>query len=165
MKISSIHRILLPAAALAAVLSSPAAAQLPAQKKATVRRLFMEVANQGKYDVVDSIVAPNFVLHGNPPDPSVVGSGPQIVKQNIASLRKAFPDIMFTIQQMIVQGDMVAVRWTFTGTNTGPFGDQPATNKKATIAGMHFFRFANGKIVESWSVFDMMSLARELERQ
>lgn len=139
-------------------------AQTPAQNrdKAVVRRLFDEVANRGRLDVADVIFSPRFVLHGNPPDAGNAGTGPDVEKEHIRSLRTAFPDIKFTILDMVANQGKVAVRWTFEGTNTGQLEGTPPTNKHVSVAGMHFFRLVNGKIDESWAVADWAGMLRQL---
>jgi len=74
----------------------------------------------------------------------------------------AFPDIHLTIDDMIAEGDKVAMRITWTGTHKGEFMGIPPTNKKITIRAIFIERFAGGKIVEEWGMYDTLSLMQQL---
>ena len=86
------------------------------ENKAIVRRIFEEVWNQGKLDVIDDIYAADFVDH-MPGSPDI--HGPEGFKQFVNMYRTAFPDIKFTIEDQIAEGDKVVNRFTFTGTHKG----------------------------------------------
>ncbi|HWJ32200.1 MAG TPA: ester cyclase, partial [Gaiellaceae bacterium] len=76
--------------------------------------------------------------------------------------RDAFPDLRLTAEQTIAQGDHVAVRWTARGTHQGELFGIPATGKEAIVTGISFDRWANGKIVESWTNWDTLGLLQQL---
>ncbi|HYM21425.1 MAG TPA: ester cyclase [Candidatus Kapabacteria bacterium] len=90
--------------------------------------------------------------------------GLQGVKDMAAMLKASFPDMKSTIQDMRVDGDILTARFTVTGTNTGPMmHGMPATNKKMTdVMGIDQLRWSNGKFVEHWGVFDVMSMMNQL---
>ena len=75
---------------------------------------------------------------------------------------ESFPDGQTRTEDLIAEGDKVVERYTFTGTNTGPFMGSPATGKKVQIESMSIYRFANGKIVEHWGENDSMGLMAQL---
>ncbi len=75
--------------------------------------------------------------------------------------RKALPDMSITVNQMIAEGDRVAVYWTASGTNTQAGMRFPATGKKIRISGMTLFRYKDGKIREEWGVWDELSALRQ----
>jgi steroid delta-isomerase-like uncharacterized protein len=75
--------------------------------------------------------------------------------------RAALPDMRVKVNQMVAERDLVSVFWTATGTNTHAGMGFPATGKRITINGMTLFRLRDGKIVEEWSVFDMLSAMRQ----
>ena len=75
---------------------------------------------------------------------------------------RAFPDIKVDILDVFEAGDRVAARWTFSGTNTGPLGEMPATNKTVTVQSMIISRVRDGKLAESWVVDDAMGMMQQL---
>jgi predicted ester cyclase len=84
------------------------------------------------------------------------------LKQHIKLFESAFPRYKLIIEDMIAEGDKVAVRATFWGIHRGEFmGIQP-TSKEVTISGMLIYRIANGKIVEYWMNFDNLRLMEQL---
>jgi steroid delta-isomerase-like uncharacterized protein len=136
-----------------------------ADNAAIVRRGFEEVWNQGKLNVVDEINAPDFIGHneGRPDD-----HGLAEFKRFVADTRTAFPDLHFTINELIVQGDSVAAGTTVTGTHTGPLvgrGDMPSippTSKSVSLMVSVLFHLRDGKIAETWAVVDNLSLLQQL---
>lgn len=84
------------------------------------------------------------------------------LKQNIELFESAFPRYKLIIEDMIAEGDKVAVRATFQGSHKGELmGIQP-TSKEVTISGMQFYRIANGQVVEHWMNFDVLGLMEKL---
>jgi len=129
------------------------------ENKALVRRVIEEVRHQGKLDVVDEVYATNFVPHlvGNPDIRDIEG-----FKQLVTTLRTAFPDGHFTIDDIIAEGDKVVTRWTFTGTHKGELMGIPPTDKQATVTGIDIIRIASGKIVEGWTNMDTLGFMQQL---
>ena len=72
------------------------------------------------------------------------------------------PDLRFTLENIIIEGDLAAFQWTMSGTNTGPYLGRPASGNAVTIAGMNMERLVNGKIVEHWSYPDKLALMQQL---
>jgi len=127
--------------------------------KAVVRRVFDEVFNQGKLEVVEEIYAADYVDHSAPPGfPPGLGS----LKQSVALFRTAFPDLKITIEDMLAEGDKVAVRLTYHGTHLGEFMGIPPTGKSLSEAGIAVDLLKDGKIVEHWVLRDDMSLMQQL---
>jgi len=129
-----------------------------ADNKALARRYVEEIVNQNKPEVADEIIAPEYVYHGRGPE----GTGPEVVKAFVAMYRVAFPDIKLTIEDLIAEGDRVAVRLSVTGTNTGPLGDTPPTGKPANLTAIFILRVAEGKVVEEWEVVDELGMMEQL---
>lgn len=130
------------------------------QNIAISRRGFEEAFNQGKLEVADEIIAEGAVNH-DPADPEE-SVGPAGFKSQIELYRTAFPDLKFTIEDVIADGDMVVIRWTSSGTHKGELMGLAPTNKVATSAGISIDKIADGKIVESWNNWDTLGLMRQL---
>lgn len=123
-------------------------------------RFYEEVWNQGNYAFVDEVTAGDYVYHELTDEIFV---GVESVKRNVAMVREAFPDIHFTIEDQIAEGDRVVTRWTARGTHVGPFERIPPTGKKAIVAGISISRMTNGKFVEGWTSLDRLGLLQQLD--
>jgi predicted ester cyclase len=130
------------------------------QNKAIARRIGLEVFGQGRLQVVDEIVAPDFIEHGELPPG--IPTGREGLKAMASAMRKGFPDVTFTIDREIAEGDFVAIHLTVTGTNKGEMFGMPATGKYAKWTEAHFVKLVNGKLTEHWGVADMLSAFRQL---
>jgi steroid delta-isomerase-like uncharacterized protein len=130
------------------------------QNKAAARRIAEEFFAGGRFEVADELVNASFVGHDIAmPEPI---SGPDGLKQLARGYRDAFPDLNIRIEEQIAEGDMVATRWTATGTHKGElFGISP-TGKQATVGGMTLDRFSGGKMGESWVYWDTLGLMQQL---
>jgi steroid delta-isomerase-like uncharacterized protein len=131
---------------------------LMADNKAIARR-FMEGFNSDNLGAVEEWVAPNFTNHdpGTPPLPP----GPEGYRLLIKGYRTAFPDLKMTADDVIGEGDKVAVRWTARGTNTGPLGDMPASGKPATVTGISILTLAGGKVAEQRTNWDTLGMLQQ----
>ena len=125
-----------------------------------VTRYFEEVWNQGRLDVIDELVAPNYVNHS--PGTSNPAPGPVGLKPIVAALREGMPDVKFVIQDMVVTPNKVAVRVVMTGTQTGNFFGIPATGRRVSVNQFQIEHIENGKIVEHWRQTDDLGLMRQL---
>ena len=128
--------------------------------KAIGRRIPVEVFGQGRYEVVDEIVAPDSVDHGTPPPG--MPSGREGLKAIARAMRAAFPDLKNTVDLQVAEGDLVAGKITYTGTMKGDLFGMKATGKQATWTESHFVRVKNGKVIEHWGDIDQLSMLRQL---
>ncbi|MFC1792679.1 ester cyclase [Planctomycetota bacterium] len=127
--------------------------------KDSYRRINQEAWSQGQLAVVDEFVAPDYVYH----DPALGDiTGPEGLKQTIMMYRTAYPDLQFTIDDVIAEDDLVALRWSAAGTHQGELMGIPATGLETTAVGINIARFVEGKIVEEWSSWDVMGLMQQL---
>ena len=124
------------------------------QNKELVRR-FVAGLNEGNLEVFDELLAPDFVDHTPSPGVSPTREG---WKSAFPMERAAFPDLHFTIEDLIAEGDKVVVRAKVVGTHQREFMSMPATGKKVTILNVTIFGIAGGKIVERWTVFDALGM-------
>jgi steroid delta-isomerase-like uncharacterized protein len=116
--------------------------------------------NRGDIAVADETFSPECVIHiTGSPDPNLSLDG---FKQMVSGLLAAFPDLHFTIEDQIVAGDKVSTRWSADGTNTGPFGDVPATGRRVHVDGLILDRLENGRVIERWEQWDQMAMMRQL---
>jgi steroid delta-isomerase-like uncharacterized protein len=129
--------------------------------KALSRRFLEEVFNNGKLNVLDEIIAKDHVTTGPGTLPGLP-TGPEGQKQLVTVYRNAFPDVHFTVDEQIAEGDKVVTRWTGHGTHQGELLGIPATGKSSTVTGIAVDRIANGKIAESWGIFDQFGMMQQL---
>jgi steroid delta-isomerase-like uncharacterized protein len=128
------------------------------QNKQLMRRAVEELWNQRRFDVLHDYVASDFVIHS----PREDIHGREGAKQLFSTLYQAFPDLHFTIEDQIADGDSVVTRWTATGTHNGEFQGIAPTNKPVRMTGTDIDRIANGKVVECWSTTDDLGLLQQL---
>lgn len=129
-----------------------------AQNKAIITRL--DAIWDGDEEIVDELVAADFRNH-NPIVPDAP-PGPEGFKQNVAAIRTAFPDISFTTEDMIAEGDRVVIRAIGRGTHEGELLGIEPTGREVTIDIIVIFRLADGQLVERWAQTDTMGMLRQL---
>ena len=129
--------------------------------KTVSRRFFEEVFSKGKLTVADEIIVKDQVNSG-PANPPGLQPGLEGTKQLVTMYRNAFPDVHFTIDEQIAEGDKVMTRWTAHGTHQGELAGIPATGKSSTVTGIVVDRLVNGKIAESWGIFDEFGMMQQL---
>ena len=131
------------------------------QNKKLIERLFTEVMNGKNVELIDEIVAPSFSNHGIPN----AKPGPSGFKEVVQQFITGFPDIQITIQQLVADGDTVATRGYWTGTNNGAFMGAPATGKQVRVDYIDWWKVENGKCAENWVQMDMPALMAQLGLQ
>lgn len=125
-----------------------------------IRRYFDEVWNLGKLEVLDEIMDLSYINHSpGMPDPV---PGPEGLKPIIAGMRQAFPNLHFSIENIIVTEEQVAIHCTMRGTHTGNLFGLAATGKKVIVNQMQIERIQNGKIIEHWRQSDDLGLMKQL---
>jgi steroid delta-isomerase-like uncharacterized protein len=126
--------------------------------KALVRRFF-EAFNAGDLDSTVAVFAPNAVVHNSgAPDPLNLGG----FRQLAAAFLAAFPGGQHSIDDMIGEGDTVVTRITYRGTHTGDLMGLPPTGKHVAVSAMTIDKIVGGKIVETWRLFDQLSMMQQL---
>jgi steroid delta-isomerase-like uncharacterized protein len=130
------------------------------ENKMLERRAIEEIWNRGNYDLVDEIIASDYLGHSS--NPATETHGPEGVKQFYMALRSAFPDIRFAIEDQVAEGDKVATRWTARATHNGEFQGIPPTGNRGELTGITIDRIAGGKIVECWTEIDDLRLLQQL---
>ena len=130
--------------------------------KATLRRM-LDHLSAGNMDGFVNELGPNYVRHCQAMPPELLEiRGAQAMRDWLLSNKATFPDYREDIEMMVGEGEFLAWRSTGTGTQTGPMGPFPATGKrmKVVIIGMH--RFEQGRIVETWTSWDNLSVFVQL---
>ncbi|HSA93299.1 MAG TPA: ester cyclase [Terriglobales bacterium] len=127
--------------------------------KKLARRFIEEALNKGDFRVIDEVVSKDYIYR----EPTLGESkGPEGCKQLLTSFRTAFPDVACTIVDQIAEGDRLVTRWTARGTHRGELLGIAPTNKPVTLTGVVISRFAQGKLVEDFEIFDALGLMRQL---
>jgi len=127
--------------------------------KKLVERLPLEVFNQGKYELIDQLIASDFVEHFVQPGFAPTREG---FKQTAVALKSAFPDLHYVIEDTIEDGDRIVHRATASGTMKGEFMGMPATGKRAYWTEIHISRVVNDRIVEHWALADQLGMLVQL---
>lgn len=130
------------------------------QNKVTARRLVEEGFNKKNLKLLDEIFAKDAISH-DPSQPNL-GRGPQGARESMEPYTTAFPDARLVIEREIAEGDYVVQYLRTSGTHTGPLGNIPATGKKTNVTGVIISKFQDGKVVETWSLWDQLTLMQQL---
>ena len=132
----------------------------PQDPESVYRRIVDEVINGGNVATLDDLASPDFVEHEELPPG--IPKNREGVKQFFSLLHTAFPDTTATIENLVVQGDMVAARIVVTGTHRGDFAGIPPTGKQVSIQVFDLVRVIDGKMTEHWGLSDQFSLLQQL---
>lgn len=162
MKVLGMKALMLTALAALIPAASAEAQSNVEQNKQTARRWSEELWSRGNLAVADEIIAKDYVRH-DPGDP-FPATGPEDVKRIVGMLRSMLPDFHIEVEAMIAEGDYVVSRYTATATDTVGYMGMPPTNKAIRTAAIQIFRFADGKIVESWAARDDLGTLKQLGR-
>lgn len=124
-------------------------------------REFTEAANAADWDGLAEIVAEDFTRH------SAATAGPAVTSRDeFIELQKtfliSFPDQHVRLEQLVAEGDLVAAMATYTGTQSGPMGDFPATGKTVQAPFLAMFRIESGRIAELWVEWDNVAMLSQL---
>ena len=125
--------------------------------KALVRRFYGESVHTPA--LLDELLAPTYILH-LPGSPPLAGIEP--AKQLMVAYTSGFPDLQLTTEDIVAEGDRVAIRNIWRGTHQGVFQGIPPTGKHVTFTGTDIFRFVGGKIAEQWADLDALGLLQQL---
>jgi len=122
------------------------------------KKLFEEVWNKGNLNVVDDLIALDYVIHMGNKDLVGIDNYKNFVK----IYRNAFPDIYYTVNDLIAEDDKVVERWSAQGTHKGELLGIPPTNKKLKVTGIDIVRIKEGKMVERWAEYDFQGMMEQL---
>ena len=126
------------------------------ENKEIQRRILIEVHSPGKLDLVDELYDKDFI---GLPD---MTKGTENVKKFISNLLNTFPDIKFTIEEQIAEGDKVFAQWSITGTHKGEFMGVTPTGKPISVSGVTVYKIVNGKAVQAWGMIDNLGILQQI---
>ncbi len=133
---------------------------MSAQENKDVVRRFWGVWEQGNIDLVDELLAPDYVNHS----PGIPGqpAGPEGVKAVVSMFQNGMPDLRVIVEDMIAEDDKVAVRYTLEGTHEGELFGIPPTGRRLSIKSITVERVSEGKIREHWRITDSLDMMQQL---
>ena len=132
------------------------------ENKEKARRMLEEAFGQGKLEVVDEVLDPDFVCYDPNSESGAVG-GADTIKQEIEWFRNAIPDLTYTVDDQVAEGEKVVSRYTATGTHQGEFFGVTPTGKRIEMSGIQIDRFDdNGRMVEEWPEYDLLGAMKQM---
>ena len=131
-----------------------------AAPKEIVAAYIERVWNCGELAAIDELVAPDYLAHDAIDAEPVRGR--EGLRRAITRYRSAFPDLANTIHAQIAEGDLVAVRWSSTGTHLGDSFGLAATGRRRDVTGVTIIRLSDGLVAEEWHSWDALGLLRQL---
>jgi steroid delta-isomerase-like uncharacterized protein len=133
----------------------------PHANKELVIRFYEEVWASGNTDFAREVFAENYIRHDLRPTQAEPGAGGQA--KIAAHFREAFPDLRWNVDLVLAEDDLVAARWTASGTQTGQWAGAAPSGKSVEFSGVNIFRFGDdGKVIEIWNHRDDLGLLEQL---
>lgn len=131
----------------------------PDARRKAITETWAAAWDHGDVDALDTLLSPDYRRHGGGSD---TGQDLATFKASIVTTRQAFPDLVTTIDEVVVEGDRAAVRWHTTGRHDGPFLGVPPTHRQVEVGGATFARFEGDRIVEEQVTWDPRALLTAL---
>jgi predicted ester cyclase len=132
------------------------------ENKEKARRFMEEAFGGGKLEVVDEVLDADFVCY-DPNSEAGEVRGAETMKQEIEWFRSAVPDLTYTVEDQVAEGDQVVTRWKATGTHQGEFFGVTPTGNRIEMSGIQIDRFdENGKMVEEWPEYDLLGAMKQM---
>jgi steroid delta-isomerase-like uncharacterized protein len=131
-----------------------------AEENKDIVRRFWGVWEEGNIDLVDELLAPDYINHSpaTPDQPT----DPEGVKAVVGMFRSGMPDLRVVVEDMIAEGDKVAVRYTLEGTHEGELFGVPPTGQRLSIKSISIEQVSDGKIREHWRITDTLDMMQQL---
>jgi predicted ester cyclase len=126
-----------------------------AENKERIRALYEDCINPGRLDMLDELIAPDFIG----PKGEL---GPREFRASIDTVRMGFPGVRFEIEDLFGEGDKVAVRWTFHARHGGHFAGLPPSGTRVSQAGHVIYQLRDGQIVRAWLQVDRLGVLQQI---
>jgi steroid delta-isomerase-like uncharacterized protein len=123
-------------------------------------RRFTDFINSSDPNLAPELVSPDAIFHA--PGVAAPLSGPDGYLELLAMLRSAFSDVRWVLEEAVAEGDMIAARFSMSGTNDGSSMGAPPTGRAFQATSMGFYKLADGKIVEERGLPDMLSILQQI---
>ena len=133
---------------------------MSAETNKLVMGRFTDFINTASEKLADELISPDAIFHV--PGRSEPVRGPAGYLAILGMMREGFPDIQWTLEEMIAEGDKVAARFTMRGTHRGTFFGVPPTGKPIVVQAMNFYRLSGGQFVEERGQPDLLSLLQQI---
>ena len=132
------------------------------ENKEKMRRVLEEAFGQGKVEVIDEVLRSDFVCY-DPNSEAGEVRGADTIKGEIEYFRNAVPDLTYTVEDQVAEGDKVVSRYTVRGTHQGEFFGVPGSGKRIEMTGINIDRFdESGKLVEEWPEYDLLGAMQQM---
>lgn len=128
--------------------------------RTAIQRYFDLLFNQGRTELIDELLHPDYVNHS--PGSPELPRGRDGVRIVVEALRRGFPDLHYTIEELVVADDAVTARTTLRGTHLGEFFGMAPTGRKVCVGQMTIERFQDGKIIAHHRLTDDLTMLRQL---
>ncbi|MFD8159373.1 flavin reductase [Streptomyces malaysiensis] len=128
-------------------------------RTARIRSTWQAVWDRGQVDALDQLLGPAYVRRRGP---AAAPQDREQFKESIRAVRRAFPDLRTEIEEIVEEGETLAIRWRSTGSHTGDFLGVPATGRPVEVCGATFTRFDHGVVSEEWVTWDPRQLLEAL---
>jgi steroid delta-isomerase-like uncharacterized protein len=135
------------------------AAKTKAEENKSLMRSYYEDLNRGDFNALGALLSPNYKRYSSATSAPLNADGQ---KARLAGLRAAFPDLQLTVENIIAEGDFVAISLTARGTHQGTFQGIPPTGKSVTVSAFEVVRIENGKLAEHWGGPDTLNLLQQI---
>jgi steroid delta-isomerase-like uncharacterized protein len=129
------------------------------ENKALIQQLYIDLFRDWRLERIDEIFSPGF---RSTEMPSSLPDGPAGVRRFYETLRLAFPDLTYVVEDLVAEGQKVVVRWRWQGTHLGAFRGIPATGRKVDLTGIAIYRVVDGQVVQRWVEGNVLGLLRTL---
>lgn len=130
------------------------------RNRETARRVFEEFFTAGDLDLAEELFGPDLVQHH--PDEPYETRGQDGIRERIRGYRTAFSDLSTPIEDLVAEGDRVAIRYVARGTNDGEIMGMEPTGKQIALDAQAIYRFEDGKVVEIWDAWNVLTLMEQL---
>ncbi len=127
---------------------------------ALARRWFEEVWNERRTETIHELLTPESVCHS---ERGPLQGADAFIELGYTPFLNAFPDMRVRMEGVVAENDQVVVRWQAKATHTGEGFGMPPTGRRVTFRGMTWIRYANGKMMEGWDVWNVNALVQTLQ--